>query len=59
MLEGMKAKAIQKIITDDGDFVTVPGIMVFTANHNVIEAAKAQDKLVKRFSKPIIKPKKI
>lgn len=48
MAEGMKAKSIQKIITDDGDFVTVPGIIVFTANQNMIRAAKAEGKLVRR-----------
>jgi predicted nucleic acid-binding protein len=50
MAEGMKAKSIQKIITDDGDFVTVPGIIVFTANQNMIRAAKDEGKLVNRLS---------
>jgi predicted nucleic acid-binding protein len=48
MLEAMKKEGITQIITDDGDFVTVPGIIVFTANDNVIRAAKAQGKLVMR-----------
>ena len=48
MLEAMKKEGITQIITDDGDFVTVPGIIVFTANDNVIRAAKAQGKLVTR-----------
>jgi predicted nucleic acid-binding protein len=48
MAEGMKANSIHKIITDDGDFVSVPGIMVFTANQNMIKAAKAEGKLVTR-----------
>lgn len=48
MLEAMKKENIHQIITDDGDFVTVPGIMVFTANNNVIKAAKMQGKLVVR-----------
>ena len=28
------------VLTDDGDFATVPGITVFTANYNVIDAAR-------------------
>jgi hypothetical protein len=37
-----------KVITDDGDYVTVPGIQVFTANYNVITAARNQGKLLTR-----------
>ncbi len=48
MLEAMKKEDITQVITDDGDFITVPGIMVFTANNNVIRMAKAQGKLVRR-----------
>ena len=33
------------ILTDDGDFATVPGIKVFTANNNVIDAARDCGKL--------------
>ncbi|CAD5950853.1 hypothetical protein NO976_02793 [Planktothrix agardhii] len=33
---------------DDGDYVTVPTIRVFTANNNVISAARHQGKLVTR-----------
>jgi predicted nucleic acid-binding protein len=58
MLEAMRANSIQQIITDDQDFATVPGIVVFTANNNVIESARAQGKLVNRSPKPIKKPKK-
>ncbi|MBD2773542.1 hypothetical protein [Iningainema tapete] len=36
---------IVKIITDDGDYVTVPGIKVFTANIGAIAAAGSQGKL--------------
>jgi len=36
------------IITDDGDFVTCPGVTVFTANKNVIDAAKKCGKLIHR-----------
>jgi predicted nucleic acid-binding protein len=48
ILETMKKEGIVNVITDDGDFVTVPTIRVFTANHNVISAARNQDKLVTR-----------
>ena len=48
MLEAMKKEGITQIITDDGDFVTVPGITVFTANDNVIRAAKNKKKLIDR-----------
>jgi len=36
------------VITDDGDYVTVPGIKVFTANRNAITAAANQGKLLTR-----------
>ena len=39
ILESMIQNGITKIITDDGDFSTVPGIEVFTANRNVISTA--------------------
>jgi predicted nucleic acid-binding protein len=48
MLESMKSNGLAQVITDDGDFVTAPGIQVFTANRNVIQAAKMQSKLIKR-----------
>ena len=44
----MKNNNIEKIITDDGDYLTVPDIQVFTANRNVINAARSQGKLVTR-----------
>lgn len=37
-----------KVVTDDGDFTTFPRIMVFTANKNVILAAKNNGKLISR-----------
>jgi hypothetical protein len=37
-----------QIISDDGDFATVPGIWVFTANSNVIRSAGMQKRLVVR-----------
>ena len=48
ILESMKNHEIVQVITDDGDFATVPGIRVFTANCNVISAAQAQGKFLTR-----------
>lgn len=48
ILESIMKAGIVKIITDDGDFSTVPNILVFTSNANVIQAAKVQGKLLKR-----------
>ena len=48
ILESMKNHGLVQVITDDGDFSTVPGIQVFTANRNVIIAARDQGKLVAR-----------
>jgi predicted nucleic acid-binding protein len=47
-LESMKKNGILQIITDDGDFSSVSGIKVFTANQRVIAVAQKQNKLVKR-----------
>ncbi len=48
MLEAMKKEGITQIITDDGDFSTIADINVFTANSNIIRAAKIQGRLVTR-----------
>ncbi|MFB2839275.1 hypothetical protein [Floridanema evergladense] len=48
ILEAMDKAGIVQIITDDGDYVTVPGIRVFTANRNVLTAAGTQSKLLIR-----------
>lgn len=48
MVELMRQAGIQQIITDDGDFVTVPGLQVFTANSNVLTQAQTQGKLISR-----------
>jgi predicted nucleic acid-binding protein len=48
ILESMRQECINKIITDDGDYVTVPGIEVFTANRGAINAATNQGKLIIR-----------
>lgn len=47
-LESMKKHGVVQVITDDGDFTSVPGIQVFTANRNVINAARSQGKLLTR-----------
>ncbi len=48
ILEAMDRGGTVKIITDDGDYVTVPGIQIFTANQNAIAAANNQSKLLVR-----------
>jgi len=48
ILESMKNHGVVQIITDDGDFSTVPGIYIFTANRNVINAARKQGRLLSR-----------
>lgn len=45
LLEVMESTGLRQILTDDGDFCTVPDIQVFTANQNVINAAAAQGKV--------------
>ena len=48
ILEAMDKAGVMQIITDDGDYVTVPGIKVFTANGGAIAAASSQGKLLVR-----------
>ncbi|MBI5409263.1 MAG: hypothetical protein HZA14_07845 [Nitrospirae bacterium] len=48
ILEAISRAEVVKVITDDGDYVTVPGIQVITANQNVISAAQSQGKLLVR-----------
>lgn len=48
ILEAMFKHNILQVMTDDGDFATVPKIKVFTANRNVINAARNQGKLITR-----------
>jgi len=48
ILQTMQKEVISQIITDDGDFATVSGLTVFTANSNVIKAAQSQGKLTVR-----------
>lgn len=56
MIETMNRAGILQVVTDDGDYVTVPGIQVFTANGNVIKAAHAQGKLIDRSVAPTLAP---
>lgn len=44
--ETMLQHGISNIITDDGDYTSVPGINVFTINKNVLSSAAAQKKLM-------------
>ncbi|MBF0497611.1 MAG: PIN domain-containing protein [Deltaproteobacteria bacterium] len=48
ILESMKSHGLSQVITDDGDFASVPDIQVFTANQNVITTARSQGKLLTR-----------
>ncbi|MBW4666702.1 MAG: hypothetical protein KME60_04475 [Cyanomargarita calcarea GSE-NOS-MK-12-04C] len=48
ILEAMDKAGVKQIITDDGDYVTVPGIRVLTANFGAISAARSQGKLLVR-----------
>ncbi len=48
MVHAAKTGNISQIITDDIDFITVPGITVFTANYNAVSIAKSQNKLIDR-----------
>jgi predicted nucleic acid-binding protein len=48
LLEAMQNAGLRQILTDDGDFCTVPGLQVFTANQNVINLAAAQKRLLAR-----------
>jgi len=48
ILESMRNHDVVQVITDDGDFATVSGIQVFTANRSVIAAASNQGKLRSR-----------
>ena len=48
ILEAISKAGVTQVLTDDGDFATVSGIKVFTANINVIKTARANGKLVKK-----------
>ena len=53
ILESMKRNGISQIITDDGDFSSVPDITVFTANQGVLAAAKEQGKILSPSERPL------
>lgn len=42
----LQSKITTNVLTDDGDFTTIPGITVYTANDRVIQAAAKVDKLL-------------
>jgi len=48
VVEAISKAGIVQVLTDDGDFCTVPGIQVFTANRDVISAATSQSRLLQR-----------
>ena len=48
IVEALSRAGIVQVLTDDGDYCTVPGIQVFTANERVINAAQVQAKLLTR-----------
>jgi predicted nucleic acid-binding protein len=50
ILEAMLKAGINKIVTDDLDFVTVPNISVFTSNASSLAAAREQGKLASRYT---------
>jgi hypothetical protein len=45
MAQQLRASELAGIITDDTDFVTFPGITVFTANSRIVSEARAQGRL--------------
>ena len=47
-VETMQANQIDAIITDDSDFTTVNGIIVFTANETALTNTKQQGRLITR-----------
>lgn len=48
MAESALKTGVTQIITDDGDYATVPGLTVFTANPRVIQEANKAGKLITR-----------
>lgn len=48
ILETMSRHGVIQIITDDGDFSTIPGIQVFTSNRQVLNLARIQGKEIIR-----------
>jgi hypothetical protein len=48
VLEAARVAGTFRILTDDGDFATVPGIQVHTSNRNVVQAACNAGRLIAR-----------
>ena len=48
MAETALKTGVKQVLTDDGDFCTVSGLVVFTANPKVIQAAQAAKRLITR-----------
>lgn len=48
LLESMRDAGLSQLLSDDSDFATVDGLMLFTANPVILNAAKAQGKLLLR-----------
>lgn len=48
IIEAIMQSNILQVVTDDGDFATVPGIVVYTANSNVIQGAQSKGRLMCR-----------
>jgi hypothetical protein len=48
IIQAMNNIGLKQIITDDGDFATINGITVFTANKNIINSARIANKLITR-----------
>lgn len=48
IVEAMARAGVPQVLTDDGDYCTIPGMQVFTANRRVIDAARSQGKLLAR-----------
>jgi hypothetical protein len=48
LLEALSAAGLTQVLTDDGDYCTVPGVHVFTANPRVVAAARSAGLLLVR-----------
>ncbi len=48
LLEALTRAGLSQVLTDDGDFGTVPGVQVFTANGNTLTSAATQNRLMTR-----------
>lgn len=48
LLQAARSSGVSQIISDDGDFCQVAGIVLYTSNQGVIAAAQTQGKLIVR-----------